>query len=63
MNTKLSQLSINQDVAEVVVPCLDLDETLIAYFKLKAGEEGYQSLISEILRQSVSQEELQGCLP
>jgi uncharacterized protein (DUF4415 family) len=42
---------------------IDLDETLIAYFKLKAGEEGYQSLISEILRQSVSQEELQGCLP
>ena len=28
MNTKSSQLSINQDVAEVVVPCLDLDDTL-----------------------------------
>ena len=28
MNTKVSQLSINQDVAEVVVPCLELDDTL-----------------------------------
>ncbi len=42
---------------------IDLDETLIAYFKLKAGEKGYQSMISEILRQSISQEELQNCLP
>lgn len=42
---------------------IDLDENLIAYFKLKAGEEGYQSLINEVLRQAISQQELQSCLP
>ena len=42
---------------------LDLDENLIAYFKSKAGEEGYQSLINEVLRQAISKEELQSCLP
>lgn len=42
---------------------LDLDENLIEYFKAKAGEEGYQSLINEVLRQAMSQEELHGCLP
>jgi uncharacterized protein (DUF4415 family) len=41
---------------------LNLDENLIAYFKLKAGEDGYQSLINEVLRQAMSQEE-QSCLP
>jgi hypothetical protein len=41
---------------------IDLDENLIAYFKLKAGEEGYQSLINEVLRQAISQQELQSCL-
>jgi uncharacterized protein (DUF4415 family) len=42
---------------------IDLDENLIAYFKLKAGEDGYQSLINEVLRQAISQQELQSCLP
>jgi uncharacterized protein (DUF4415 family) len=41
---------------------IDLDENLIAYFKLKAGEDGYQSLINEVLRQAISQQELQSCL-
>ena len=42
---------------------INLDENLIAYFKLKAGEDGYQSLINEVLMQAISQEELQSCLP
>ena len=42
---------------------IDLDENLISYFKLKAGEDGYQSLINEVLRQAISQEEFQSCLP
>ncbi|MEB3123552.1 MAG: BrnA antitoxin family protein [Snowella sp.] len=42
---------------------IDLDANLIAYFKLKAGEEGYQSLINEVLRQAISQEELQNYFP
>jgi len=42
---------------------INLDENLIAYFKFKAGEDGYQSLINEVLRQAISQEELQSCLP
>jgi uncharacterized protein (DUF4415 family) len=42
---------------------IDLDENLIEYFKLKAGESGYQSLINEVLRQAISQEELQSCFP
>jgi uncharacterized protein (DUF4415 family) len=32
---------------------IDLDENLIEYFKLKAGESGYQSLINEVLRQAI----------
>ncbi|NNJ84703.1 MAG: toxin-antitoxin system antitoxin subunit [Gammaproteobacteria bacterium] len=31
---------------------LSLDTSLIDYFKSKAGEHGYQALISEILRQA-----------
>jgi uncharacterized protein (DUF4415 family) len=42
---------------------IDLDENLIVYFKLKAGEEGYQSLINAVLRQAIGQEELQSCSP
>jgi len=42
---------------------IDLDENLIEYFKLKAGESGYQFLINEVLRQAISQEELQSCFP
>lgn len=37
---------------------LSLDESLIEYSKLKAGEQGYQSLINEILRQAKEREEL-----
>ncbi|MFM1842364.1 MAG: hypothetical protein RLZZ490_1100 [Cyanobacteriota bacterium] len=42
---------------------VDLDENLIAYFKLKAGEEGYKALINEILRQVIRQKELQDSSP
>jgi len=42
---------------------INVDENLIAYFKLKAGEDGYQSLINEVLRQAISQEELRSCFP
>jgi len=38
---------------------ISLDESLIEYFKLKAGEQGYQVLINEILRQAKEREELQ----
>jgi len=38
---------------------ISLDESLIEYFKLKAGEQGYQALINEILRQAKEREELQ----
>ena len=38
---------------------LSFDESLIEFFKLKAGEQGYQVLINEILRQAKEQEELQ----
>ncbi len=37
---------------------ISLDENLIEYFKLKAGENGYQTLINETLRQAKEQEEL-----
>ncbi len=37
---------------------LSLDANLIEYFKLKAGENGYQNLINEILRQAKENEEL-----
>ncbi|MEG3438207.1 BrnA antitoxin family protein [Pannus brasiliensis CCIBt3594] len=36
---------------------ISLDESLIEYFKSKAGEEGYQSLINEVLRQAKEREE------
>ena len=36
---------------------ISLDANLIEYFKLKAGEVGYQSLINEILRHAKEQEE------
>ncbi len=37
---------------------ISLDANLIEYFKLKAGENGYQNLINEILRQAKEREEL-----
>ena len=36
---------------------ISLDSNLIEYFKLKAGEVGYQNLINEVLRQAKEQEE------
>ena len=38
---------------------ISLDTTLIEYFKAKAGERGYQTLINETLRQAKEQEELE----
>lgn len=41
---------------------ISLDANLIAYFKLKAGERGYQTLINETLRQAKEHEELENTL-
>ncbi len=39
-----------------------LDTTLIEYFKAKAGERGYQTLINETLRQAKEREDLEETL-
>jgi uncharacterized protein (DUF4415 family) len=36
-----------------------LDTGVIAFFKTKAGERGYQTLINETLKQSIQQEEIE----
>lgn len=36
-----------------------LDTGVIAFFKTKAGERGYQTLINETLKQSIHQEEIE----
>ena len=36
-----------------------LDTGLVEYFKAKAGERGYQTLINETLRQAVERDELE----
>jgi uncharacterized protein (DUF4415 family) len=39
-----------------------LDTALIDYFKAKAGERGYQTLINETLRQSIERDDLEETL-
>ena len=39
-----------------------LDTGVIAFFKTKAGERGYQTLINETLKQSIHQEEIETLL-
>lgn len=39
-----------------------LDSVLIEYFKTKAGDRGYQTLINETLRQALEREELEDAL-
>ena len=39
-----------------------LDTGVIAYFKAKAGEKGYQTLINETLKKSIYQEDLETVL-
>jgi uncharacterized protein (DUF4415 family) len=39
-----------------------LDTLLIDYFKAKAGERGYQTLINETLRQSIERDDLEETL-
>lgn len=39
-----------------------LDGAVLAYFKSKAGDRGYQTLINEALRQSMRSEELETTL-
>lgn len=39
-----------------------LDTALIEYFKAKAGERGYQTLINDALRQTVEREALEDSL-
>ena len=41
---------------------ISLDANLIKYFKLRAGESGYQNLINEILRQAKESEEREKAL-
>ncbi len=36
-----------------------LDETIVAYFKTLASGRGYQTLINEALKQSISQDDLE----
>lgn len=39
-----------------------LDTALIEYFRAKAGERGYQTLINDTLREAMEREELEGAL-
>ena len=39
-----------------------LDTGIIAFFKAKAGERGYQTLINETLKQAIHGEELEKTL-
>jgi uncharacterized protein (DUF4415 family) len=39
-----------------------LDTVLIEYFRAKAGERGYQTLINDTLRQAIEREELEDAL-
>ncbi len=39
-----------------------LDTGIIAYFKAKAGERGYQTLINETLKQAIHREDLEATL-
>ena len=41
---------------------ISLDTTVIEYFKAKAGERGYQTLINETLRQTKEREDLERTL-
>ena len=41
---------------------ISLDTILIEYFKAKAGDRGYQTLINETLRQAKEREELEHTL-
>jgi hypothetical protein len=36
-----------------------LDTGVIAFFKLKAGQRGYQTLINETLKRAIHQEEIE----
>ncbi len=39
-----------------------LDAATVQYFKTKAGERGYQTLINETLKQSIQAESLEGVI-
>ena len=39
-----------------------LDGSIIAYFKAKAGERGYQTLINQALHQAMSSEQIESTL-
>lgn len=39
-----------------------LDAATVQYFKAKAGERGYQTLINETLKQSIQAESLEGVI-
>jgi uncharacterized protein (DUF4415 family) len=48
-----------QDVPRKQRVNIMLDTGVIAFFKTKAGERGYQTLINETLKQSIHQEEIE----
>jgi uncharacterized protein (DUF4415 family) len=58
-----ARLRINlQDVPRKQRVNIMLDSGVIAFFKLKAGKRGYQTLINETLKQAIHQEEIETVL-
>jgi uncharacterized protein (DUF4415 family) len=51
-----------QDVPRKQRVNIMLDTGVLAFFKAKAGERGYQTLINEALKQSIHREELEKSL-
>ncbi len=51
-----------QDVPRKQRVNIMLDTGVIAFFKLKAGQRGYQTLINETLKQAIHQEEIETLL-
>ena len=51
-----------QDVPRKQRVNIMLDTGVIAFFKAKAGERGYQTLINETLKQAIHREELEKTL-
>jgi uncharacterized protein (DUF4415 family) len=39
-----------------------LDTVLVEYFRAKAGDRGYQTLINDTLRQAIERDDLEGAL-
>jgi uncharacterized protein (DUF4415 family) len=58
-----SRFRVNlQDVPRKQRVNIMIDTGVIAFFKLKAGQRGYQTLINETLKQAMRQEEIETVL-